>query len=98
MSFATGIGENKSMQMEEAKQIVKVAADFLAEQEPAAKASRLEQIEEHGDGEWSVVLSFPDLTNAPVPVLIGNQAAARVYKELVVNGKAKEVMALRFWK
>lgn len=86
------------MQMEEAKEVVKVAANFLAEQEPAAKASRLEQIEEHGDGEWSVVLSFPDLTIASVPVFLGNQAAARVYKELVVNSRAKEVMALRFWK
>ena len=85
------------MQMEEAKEVVKLAANFLAEQEPAAKASRLEQIEEHGDGQWSVVLSFPDLTNATVPMLLGNQAPARVYKELVVS-KAKEVMALRFWK
>lgn len=84
--------------MEEAKEIIRVAAGFLAEQEPAAKASRLEQIEERGDGEWSVVLSFPDLTNATVPMLLGNQAAARVYKELVVDSGAKEVIALRFWK
>jgi hypothetical protein len=86
------------MQMEEAREVVKVAANFLAEQEPAAKASRLEQIEERGDGEWSVVLSFPDLTTGTsAAMLFGNQAS-RVYNELVVNGKAKEVMALRFWK
>ncbi len=46
------------MQMEEAREVVKVAINFLSEQEPSAKASRLEQIEERGDGEWSVVLSF----------------------------------------
>jgi len=87
------------MQMEEAKEVVKVAADFLAEQEPAAKASRLEQIEEREDGEWSVVLSFPDLTiSNNAAMLFGNRGDSRIYKELVVDGKAKEVMALRFWK
>ena len=86
------------MQMEEAKEIVRVAASFLAEQEPEAKESRLEQIEEREDGEWSVVLSFPDLTKTTAAILLGNQAPARVYKELVVDSKAKEVMALRFWK
>ncbi len=85
------------MQMEEAREVVKVAASFLAEQEPAAKASRLEQIEERGDGEWSVVLSFPDLTGV-FSTITGIHMADRVYKELVVNSKAKEVMALRFWK
>lgn len=82
------------MQIEEAKEVVKVAADFLSEQEPAAKSSRLEQIEEQGEGEWSVVLSFPDNINAFLPGI----TASRVYKELVVDSKRKEVMALRFWK
>ena len=86
------------MQMQEAKEVIKVAADFLSEQEPTAKGPRLEQIEERPDGEWSVVLSFPDFTHATVPVLLGNQVTARVYKELVVDSRAKEVTALRFWK
>jgi len=85
------------MQMEEAKEVVKIAANFLAEQEPAAKASRLEQIEErHSDETWSIVLSFPD--PSPLTQLFGTPTIARVYKELVVSDKTKEVMALRFWK
>lgn len=87
------------MQVEEAKEVVKVAATFLAEQEPAAIGSRLEQLEGREDGEWSGVLSFPDLTVNDAPaILFGDRAASRVYKELVVDGKAKEVRALRFWK
>jgi hypothetical protein len=86
------------MQMEEAREVIKVAASFLAEQEPSAKASRLEQIEERADGEWSVVLSFPDAPSETPAMFLGAQAAARVYKELRVDSKAKEVMALRIWK
>ncbi len=86
------------MQMEEARQVVKVAADFLAAQEPAAKASRLEQIEQREAEEWSVVLSFPDSSSVDLQTFTGLHLANRVYKELVVNSKAKEVMALRFWK
>jgi hypothetical protein len=87
------------MQMEEAKEIVKIAADFLAEQEPAAQDSRLEQIEERRgyDGEWSVVLSFPDSANK-LALGLGIAGVPRIYKELVVDSKAKEVVALRFWK
>ncbi len=85
------------MQMQEAKEMVKVASTFLAEQEPAAKAIRLEQIEQRSSGEWSIVLSFPDLTTS-VAAMLGNSASARVYKELVVDGDGKEVKALRIWK
>jgi hypothetical protein len=85
------------MQMEEAKELVQLASTFLAEQEPAAKAIRLEQIEEHDDGEWSIVLSFPDLS-VPAAALFGNGNSARVYKELVVDSDKKEVRALRIWK
>ncbi len=84
------------MQMEEAKEVVKIAATFLAEQEPTARNNRLEQIEDRS-GDWSVVLSFPDPTSAPFSAF-GAQEVPRVYKELVVNSKSKEVMALRFWK
>lgn len=85
------------MQMEEAKELVQVASTFLAEQEPAAQAIRLEQIEQRNGGEWSIVLSFPDLS-VSVSALLGNPASARVYKELVVDNDTREVRALRFWK
>lgn len=81
------------MQMEEAKEVVKIAANFLVEQEPSATATRLEQIEERaGAGEWSIVLSFPD--KETVANMLGN----RIYKEVVVSSDTKEVKALRFWK
>ena len=84
--------------MEEAREIIKVASGFLAEQEPAAKNSRLEQLEERaGSGMWSVVLSFPDFPKSSIAAAIGAMDQ-RVYKELVVNGETKEVMALKFWK
>ena len=89
------------MQMEEAKEVIKIASSFLAEQEPEAKVNRLEQIEEHSDvaGAWSIVLSFPDLTTVPAKFFLGEHGAVpRVYKELIVDGKTKEVKALRFWK
>jgi hypothetical protein len=85
------------MQMEEAKEIIKVASSALAELEPAAKPIRLEQIEETSDGVWSIVLSFPDLSS-PIASLMQNNATGRVYKELVVASDTKEVQALRFWK
>jgi hypothetical protein len=65
------------MQMQEAKELVKVASTFLAEQEPEAKSIRLEQIEQRNSGEWSIVLSFPDL-NQSVAAMLGNSAAARI--------------------
>ena len=86
------------MQIEEAKEVVKVASHFLAEQEPAARESRLEQIEQRGDGEWSVVLSFPDMDSDFGKLSVQMGSPLRVYKELVVNDQAKEVTALRFWK
>jgi hypothetical protein len=75
--------------------MVKVASQFLIAQEPSVKDVRLEQIEQRGDNEFSIVLSFPDGT----PVIGGLAFSnTRVYKELLVNSKAKEVMALRVWK
>jgi hypothetical protein len=84
------------MQIEEAREMVKVAANFLASQEQAAmKDVRLEQIERRGDNEFSVVLSYPDAIST-----FGNLGLvnARVYKELIVNEELKEVIALRIWK
>ena len=88
------------MQMEEAKAVVKIASSFLKEQEPSARDTRLEQLEEHtaNVGEWSVVLSFPDPIGPPWAALGGTLETPRVYKELVVNSKSREVVALRFWK
>jgi len=91
------LAKENGMQMEEAKEMIKVASTFLAEQEPAAKPIRLEQIEERSDGIWSIVLSFPDLTS-PVAAFLQSNSSGRVYKELVVAGDTKEVQALRFWK
>lgn len=67
-----------SMQIEEAREMVRVASNFLAAQEPAAmKDMRLEQIERRSDNEFSIVLSFPDggFTFGPL--------AARVYKDVL---------------
>jgi hypothetical protein len=77
------------MQIQEAKEVVKVAADFLSEQEPAAKESRLERIEERSDGEWSVVLSFPG-PGMLSPVFRVNPESATIYKELSVNSRAQK--------
>jgi hypothetical protein len=84
------------MQIEEAREMVKVAASFLTAQEPTARDVRLEQIEQHDDGEFYIVLSFPDGT--PRFSLPMGSNDGRVYKELVVKRDQKEVMALRIWK
>jgi hypothetical protein len=84
------------MQIEEAREMVKVAASFLTAQEPTAKEVRLEQIEQRDGGEFSIVLSFPDAT-MHFGVTTG-MTDGRVYKELVVNRDQKEVKALRIWK
>jgi hypothetical protein len=85
------------MQIEEAKDIVRVAASFVAEQDPEAEEIRLEQIEQRPDGKWSVVLSFARKSSSG-SAFSGLMALQRVYKELVVNDRPKEVTALKMWK
>jgi hypothetical protein len=84
------------MQIEQARELIKIAAEFLAAQEPTAKNIRLEQIEELDKGRWQIILSYPDATAGFA--VITNPSAGRIYKEVWVNEKAKEVTSVRMFK
>jgi hypothetical protein len=81
------------MRIEEARDVVGVARSFLEGQESDVLDIRLEQIEERGDGQWSVVLSF----NIP-NMIAGIPFPNRAYREFILNRNGKEVQAMKVWR
>ncbi len=86
--------------MEEVKEVVHIASDFLKTLIDHAKNVRLEEVEEKPErAEWTVVLSFADEDSATLAeTLTGKIAAQRIFKEIVVDTKQKKATALRMWR
>jgi hypothetical protein len=89
------------MRSEEAREMVLIAANFLAEQMPdvSAKDIRLEQIEEQtGRDEFWIVLSYPDPIRSTNSLQLALAGPQRSYKELILQKETKEVKSLKVWK